>query len=86
MTAAIIKAVEREQKENSPLNLYSQLTEHQKKVVSLVAKGLTCSIIGERLGKSRRTIERHRGNVLRILRVDTPEELNNILAQISNGS
>lgn len=92
LTATIIKAVEREeeiieqQRANSPLNLYSQLTEHQKKVASLVAQGLTCSIIGERLGKSRRTIERHRGNVLRILRVSTPKELSNLLMQIKNSS
>jgi DNA-binding CsgD family transcriptional regulator len=51
-------------------------------VARLVAQNLTCAVIGERLGKSRRTIERHRGNVMRQLRVATPAELRALLESI----
>lgn len=56
---------------------------NQKQVAKLIARNLTSSVIGERLGKSRRTIERHRANVLHLLGVSTPSELKDFLIAIN---
>lgn len=89
LTASITKAIEKREKRNealkneSPEALYTMLTEQQKRVARLVARGLTCAIIDERLGKSKRTIERHRGNVMRQLQCNSPEQLRNLLKNIN---
>jgi FixJ family two-component response regulator len=88
LTVALVKAIEknedirRSQESLSPEHLYDAMTDQQKQVARLVAQNLTCAVIGERLGKSRRTIERHRGNVMRQLRVATPAELRALLESI----
>ena len=89
LTAAINKAIDmddacrRRMQENSPAVLFEMLTDAQKEVAFFVARGMTCKAIGERLGKSCRTIERHRGNIMRILRIRTVDELKDILKSLS---
>lgn len=88
LSNTIIKSIEKNEefKKNlakaTPLTLYSLLTDQQKQVARLVAQGLTCAVIGERLGKSRRTIERHRGNVMRQMKVSSPQQLRKLLQDI----
>ena len=88
LTAAIDKAIEtddarrRQMLENSPAALFEMLTEAQKEVALFVARGMTCKAIGERLGKSSRTIERHRGNIMKVLHIRTTEELKGILEDV----
>jgi DNA-binding NarL/FixJ family response regulator len=53
---------------------WSALTDREKEVAQLVAEGLSHADVGARLGISGRTVEVHRGNVVRKLRVSgTPE-------------
>ena len=90
LTQAIEKAVEENEqtleklRESAPEKRYEHLSEQQKQVAKLIARNLTSSVIGERLGKSRRTIERHRANVLHLLGVSTPLELKDFLMAINN--
>ena len=89
LTQAIEKAVEENEqtleklRESAPEKRYEHLSEQQKQVAKLIARNLTSSVIGERLGKSRRTIERHRANVLHLLGVSTPSELKDFLMAIN---
>ena len=89
LTQAIEKAVEENEqtleklRESAPEKRYEHLSEQQKQVAKLIARNLTSSVIGERLGKSRRTIERHRANVLHLLGVSTPLELKDFLMAIN---
>lgn len=72
-----------ELRQSTPETRYGQLSEQQRQVARLVARNLTCAVIGERLGKSKRTIERHRANVLHLLGVGNPSELKSFLLKIS---
>ena len=51
------------------------LTPRQEKVLRLIARGLTCTQIGEELGISRRTAEFHRKMVLSILGMNSTAAL-----------
>ncbi len=72
-----IKATESESIEE-PLEPNSEgqsLTARQKEILSLVAQGLTNREIGERLDISVRTVEVHRFNLMRRLRVRNVAQL-----------
>ena len=51
---------------NSP-DLYHKLTEREREVLQLSARGHTCAEIAQRLNISRRTAEVHRANMMRKL-------------------
>jgi two-component system, NarL family, response regulator NreC len=51
------------------------LTDREREVALLVGDGLSSADVGERLGISPRTVEVHRGNVLRKLRLSGTTEL-----------
>ena len=84
----VIKAIDKhkkvlsELKAMSPANRFSLLNDRQKQVARLIARNLTCAVIGERLGKSGRTIERHRSNILHHMGVRTAKELKDLLVSI----
>ena len=67
----------RETKINSPLRNYEaqSLTARQKEILRLVAQGFTNREIGERLDISVRTVEVHRFNLMRRLRVRNVAQL-----------
>lgn len=54
---------------------WSTLTDREREVAQLTAEGLTGSDVAERLGISARTVEVHRGNALRKLRLTGAAEL-----------
>ncbi|MGD2103600.1 MAG: response regulator transcription factor [Anaerolineae bacterium] len=54
---------------------YDGLTERQREVLTLVAEGYSNADISERLGISVRTVQRHRGNVRKLLDLDGDVEL-----------
>ena len=54
----------REGKDVSPSDRYELLTEREREVFQLVAEGYTSREIGERLYISRRTVDKHRQNVM----------------------
>lgn len=71
------KLVVREQKANSSIriNEAQSLTTRQKEILRLVAQGYTNREIGERLDISVRTVEVHRFNLMRRLRVRNVAQL-----------
>jgi len=52
-----------------------QLTPRQREVLTLIAEGLSNREIGERLGISVKTVERHRENIMRRLNLHSRTEL-----------
>lgn len=54
---------------------WSTLTDREREVVQLVAEGLPHADVGLRLGISARTVEVHRGNAMRKLRLQGTAEL-----------
>ena len=71
------KSSGRESKVSSPLRTYEaqSLTARQKEILRLVAQGFTNREIGERLDISVRTVEVHRFNLMRRLRVRNVAQL-----------
>lgn len=71
------KLVVREQKANSSIRINEgqSLTTRQKEILRLVAQGYTNREIGERLDISVRTVEVHRFNLMRRLRVRNVAQL-----------
>jgi two-component system nitrate/nitrite response regulator NarL len=51
------------------------LTPREREVLGLVAEGLSCKLIGERLGMGVRTVETHRTHLRRKLNLDSPAAL-----------
>jgi DNA-binding CsgD family transcriptional regulator len=51
------------------------LTDRERQILRLTAEGLTSSEIGDRLSISHRTVEKHRENVQRKLRLDGTVEM-----------
>jgi FixJ family two-component response regulator len=60
---------------SAPEFLYEELTEREKYIAGLIAKDLSSAIIAERTGNSPRTIERHRSNIFRKLKLHSSAEL-----------
>ena len=60
---------------NTELDGYKMLTAREREVFQLVAEGLANAEIAERLSISGRTVETHRTNVMRKLRLHTETEL-----------
>lgn len=58
-----------------PEDPWSLLTAREKEVAQLVGEGRSHADIGERLGISKRTVEVHRGNAMRKLRLSGAPEL-----------
>jgi len=54
---------------------YEALTPREREVLSLVAEGFTSREVGRRLGISPRTVETHRGNLLRKLGLGGPGDV-----------
>ena len=87
LEATILKAIwideERETSivKLSPAARLATLTERELQIARLVAQGLPSSVIGERLGRSRRTMERHRANLMKKLGVHTPQEVAALLRE-----
>lgn len=81
LEAALIKAVERDEAirsellQHAPSVRFGQLTAREQEIAPLVAQRLTSAVIGERLGISPRTVERHRASIQRKLDASTAEEL-----------
>lgn len=57
------------------LSRYASLTTRQKEIMSLVAQGLSCKSIGERLSIGTRTVETHRARIMEKLGVGNTAEL-----------
>lgn len=53
--------------QDTTLNIYGVLTRREREVLQLVVDGLTSAEIGQRLGISPRTIEKHRANMMQKL-------------------
>jgi len=72
-----VKSISRESKENSKKKSGEvlSLTARQKEILGLVAQGHTNREIGERLNISVRTVEVHRFNLMRRLRVRNVAQL-----------
>lgn len=61
--------------EGAPLDPYHTLTSREREVLQLTADGLSGNEISERLHISPRTVETHRANLMRKLRVRNQKEL-----------
>jgi DNA-binding NarL/FixJ family response regulator/two-component sensor histidine kinase len=57
------------------MTLQVELTEREREVLRLVAEGLTSAEIGERLSISRRTVEKHRSNLMKKLGIKNHMQL-----------
>lgn len=64
-----------EKAEGAPLDPYHTLTGREQEVLQLTANGLSGTEISERLHISPRTVETHRANLMRKLRVRNQKEL-----------
>ncbi len=56
-------------KNKEPINL-SKLTNHEREILKLIAQNMIASEIAEKFGISRRTIEKHKSNIIRKLGID----------------
>jgi len=65
----------REKAENSFKDAYDTLTNREREVLQLAAEGRTNAEIAERLVISQRTVEMHRGNLMRKLNLNNQTEL-----------
>lgn len=65
----------REKAENSFKDAYDTLTNREHEVLQLAAEGRTNAEIAERLVISQRTVEMHRGNLMRKLNLNNQTEL-----------
>lgn len=54
---------------------YADLTDRQREVLILIAEGLSSREIGERLGISAKTVDRHRENIMERLNLHTRADL-----------
>jgi DNA-binding NarL/FixJ family response regulator len=64
-----------------PLNPLDQLTGREREVLGLLAEGLRSNEIAEVLSLSKRTVDRHRSNIMEKLDAQTPIELGRIYAR-----
>jgi DNA-binding NarL/FixJ family response regulator len=67
--------LERAQAADQPIDRYSLLTNRERKVLELLAHGMTYAEIGEKLAISPRTVETHRANLMRKLGLKTQADL-----------
>ncbi|MHA0855438.1 response regulator [Paenibacillus sp. CMAA1364] len=58
-----------------PKDLFESLTEREKEILSLVAKGYTNKEVAELLLISVKTVENHKGNIMEKLQLDNRREL-----------
>ncbi len=63
------------QTQESPLDRYETLTDREREVLHLAAEGLTNAEVAERLSISPRTVETHRGNMMRKLKLENQTDL-----------
>jgi two-component system response regulator NreC len=75
--ALSIRAIEvyRQKAQEVPPDPYDRLTNREREVLQLTAEGSTSAEIAARLSISRRTVEMHRGNMMRKLGLSTQAEL-----------
>jgi DNA-binding NarL/FixJ family response regulator len=75
--ALSIRAIEiyRQKAQEVPPDPYDRLTNREREVLQLTAEGNTSGEIAARLSISRRTVEMHRGNMMRKLSLSTQAEL-----------
>src|SRR5207244_9696877 len=59
----------------SQLNKFEALTARQREVVNLVAEGMSSREIGRLLGISRRTVETHRAQAMKVFGINKQTEL-----------
>ena len=87
LTAALLKAIRQDEERLeaiarlTPRRRIATLTERELQIARLVAQGLPSSVIGERLGRSRRTMERHRANLMKKLGASSPREVAALLRE-----
>lgn len=65
--------VNRQETETAPV--YDKITAREQEVLTLIAEGLTNAAIGEQLGISVKTVDRHRENIMRKLNMHNRVEL-----------
>ncbi len=63
------------QTQESTLDRYETLTDREREVLHLAAEGLTNAEVAERLSISPRTVETHRGNMMRKLKLENQTDL-----------
>ncbi|MCD4687598.1 MAG: response regulator transcription factor, partial [Anaerolineae bacterium] len=61
--------------QDATLNIYGSLTRREREVLQWVVDGLTSAEIGQRLGISPRTVEKHRANMMQKLGVRNQADL-----------
>ncbi|HSO87567.1 MAG TPA: response regulator transcription factor [Draconibacterium sp.] len=64
-------------------NVNEELTERESEILLLICKGLTNSEIAERLGLSKRTVDKHRENLL--MKTQSKNTANLVIYAIKNG-
>jgi DNA-binding NarL/FixJ family response regulator len=63
LPACLLEAVERGET-SGPTDRYAMLTEREREVLQLIAEGYTSQEIGDKLFISRRTVDKHRQNLM----------------------
>jgi DNA-binding NarL/FixJ family response regulator len=69
--------------DEAPLDMYQVLTMREREIIQMVAEGKSSNQIGNKLGISPRTVEIHRGNLMKKLNLKNRAEL--ILYAIKHG-
>ncbi len=79
----ILNSILKNPQKNDRWNLYGELTEREKEILLLICAGLTNVEIADKLSLSKRTVDKHRENLL--LKTQSKNTANLVIFAIKNG-
>lgn len=79
----ILNNILKQPQKTSLTNVNEELTERESEILLLICKGLTNNEIADRLGLSKRTVDKHRENLL--LKTQSKNTANLVIYAIKNG-
>jgi DNA-binding NarL/FixJ family response regulator len=79
----VLNSILKNPQKNERLNLVEELSEREKEILSLICTGLTNNEIADRLTLSKRTVDKHRENLL--LKTQSKNTANLVIFAIKNG-
>ena len=79
----ILNNILKQPQKTSLINVNEELTERESEILLLICKGLTNNEIADRLGVSKRTVDKHRENLL--MKTQSKNTANLVIYAIKNG-
>ena len=79
----ILNNILKQPQKTSLINVNEELTEREDEILLLICKGLTNNEIADRLGLSKRTVDKHRENLL--MKTQSKNTANLVIYAIKNG-